>query len=204
MRKCYSMLLAVAVCLALSGTALAKGDHGNKSHGNFGHGNTMSADQGHGHDHDADDNDDHGHGHGKNKSKSNDHHTSGTTGPSNRPAGWDKGKKTGWGDCDLPPGLAKKQGCHSTQMANAHPHHGDYHGSHGTTSRRMTTTRRYPRTTTTTRSRQTPGSNSSIILQRKPTAGTQTKGSDSAIILQKKGGTTTSKGTTTNRPASPQ
>jgi hypothetical protein len=203
MRKCYSMLLAVAVCLALSGTALAKGDHGNKSHGNSGHGNTMAADRGHGHDHDADDNDDHGHGHGKNKNKDKDHHTSGTAGPSNRPPGWDKGKKTGWGDCDLPPGLAKKQGCHSTQSANAHPRHHEYHGTHRSTSRSMTTTRRYPRTTTTTRSRQTPGSNSSIILQRKATAGTQTKGSDSAIILQKKGGTTT-KTTTTNRPASPQ
>ncbi len=29
-----------------------------------------------------------------------------------RPAGWSKGKKTGWGDCDLPPGQAKKHGCY--------------------------------------------------------------------------------------------
>ncbi len=29
------------------------------------------------------------------------------------PPGWSHGKKTGWGDCDLPPGLAKKQGCGS-------------------------------------------------------------------------------------------
>jgi hypothetical protein len=28
-----------------------------------------------------------------------------------RPPGWDKGKKKGWGDCDVPPGQAKKQGC---------------------------------------------------------------------------------------------
>jgi len=27
------------------------------------------------------------------------------------PPGWDKGKKTGWGDCNLPPGQAKKHGC---------------------------------------------------------------------------------------------
>ncbi|GEM_PF-3798138 len=26
-----------------------------------------------------------------------------------RPPGWDKGKKTGWGDSDVPPGLAKKR-----------------------------------------------------------------------------------------------
>ncbi len=30
----------------------------------------------------------------------------------NRPPGWDRGRKTGWGNCDLPPGLAKKEGCH--------------------------------------------------------------------------------------------
>jgi hypothetical protein len=29
----------------------------------------------------------------------------------NDPRGWEKGKKTGWGDCDLPPGQAKKMGC---------------------------------------------------------------------------------------------
>jgi hypothetical protein len=29
-----------------------------------------------------------------------------------RPAGWSHGRKTGWGNCDLPPGQAKKHGCH--------------------------------------------------------------------------------------------
>jgi len=28
-----------------------------------------------------------------------------------RPPGWSHGKKTGWGDCGLPPGQAKKYGC---------------------------------------------------------------------------------------------
>lgn len=28
-----------------------------------------------------------------------------------RPPGWGHGKKTGWGNCGLPPGQAKKQGC---------------------------------------------------------------------------------------------
>ena len=28
------------------------------------------------------------------------------------PPGWDHGRKVGWGNCDLPPGLAKKDGCH--------------------------------------------------------------------------------------------
>lgn len=30
-----------------------------------------------------------------------------------RPQGWDRGRKVGWGNCDLPPGLAKKYGCDS-------------------------------------------------------------------------------------------
>jgi hypothetical protein len=28
-----------------------------------------------------------------------------------RPPGWDRGNKTGWRDCGLPPGQAKKYGC---------------------------------------------------------------------------------------------
>ncbi len=31
--------------------------------------------------------------------------------PSGRPPGWDRGRKVGWGNCDVPPGLAKKVGC---------------------------------------------------------------------------------------------
>ena len=34
-------------------------------------------------------------------------------GDHSRPPGWSHGRKTGWGDCDVPPGQAKKQGCHS-------------------------------------------------------------------------------------------
>jgi len=29
-----------------------------------------------------------------------------------RPYGWSRGNKVGWGNCDLPPGLAKKYGCY--------------------------------------------------------------------------------------------
>ena len=28
-----------------------------------------------------------------------------------RPPGWNQGKKTGWGNCGMPPGQAKKYGC---------------------------------------------------------------------------------------------
>lgn len=30
-----------------------------------------------------------------------------------RPPGWSHGKKTGWGNCGMPPGQAKKYGCRS-------------------------------------------------------------------------------------------
>jgi hypothetical protein len=36
-----------------------------------------------------------------------------TFGEDRRPSGWDRGKKTGWGNCDVPPGQAKKMGCRS-------------------------------------------------------------------------------------------
>src|SRR5947208_13995544 len=44
-----------------------------------------------------------------------------------RPSSWDRGKKNGWGDCDVPPGQAKKQGCDSF-------HHDSRHTVHTTTS----------------------------------------------------------------------
>jgi hypothetical protein len=31
-----------------------------------------------------------------------------------RPPGWDRGRKQGWGNCDVPPGQAKKSGCRDT------------------------------------------------------------------------------------------
>ena len=47
------------------------------------------------HHHEDDDDDDQGEHHHKKDKK--------------RPHGWDMGKKTGWGDKDVPPGLAKKE-----------------------------------------------------------------------------------------------
>jgi Ni/Co efflux regulator RcnB len=41
----------------------------------------------------------------------------GRTANNGRPPGWDKGKKTGWGNCDVPPGQAKKEGCRSTKTS---------------------------------------------------------------------------------------
>ena len=39
-----------------------------------------------------------------------------------RPPGWNRGKKTGWGNCGLPPGQAKKYGCR-TYIYQGRPHY---------------------------------------------------------------------------------
>jgi hypothetical protein len=46
-----------------------------------------------------------------------------------RPPGWSKGKKTGWGNCGLPPGQAKKYGCR-TYVYQDRPHY-YYEDDHG-------------------------------------------------------------------------
>lgn len=44
---------------------------------------------------------------------------------SNHPQGWDRGRKTGWGNCDVPPGLAKKFGCRGFVFrGDRHAHRG--------------------------------------------------------------------------------
>ncbi len=40
----------------------------------------------------------------------------------NQPPGWSKGKKTGWGNCGMPPGQAKKYGCR-TYIYNGRTHY---------------------------------------------------------------------------------
>ena len=39
-----------------------------------------------------------------------------------RPPGWNRGKKTGWGNCGLPPGQAKKYACR-TYVYEGRPHY---------------------------------------------------------------------------------
>lgn len=39
-----------------------------------------------------------------------------------RPPGWNNGRKTGWGNCGLPPGQAKKYGCR-TYVYQGRPHY---------------------------------------------------------------------------------
>lgn len=45
------------------------------------------------------------------------------------PPGWGHGKKTGWGNCGLPPGQAKKHGCR-TYVYQGRPHY-YYQDDHG-------------------------------------------------------------------------
>ena len=78
-----------------------------------------------------------------------------------RPAGWDKGKKTGWGNCDVPPGQAKKSGCDSRVSHHDRDHHDrDRHvttAHHEHTVRTQPAPRPYPvrHTATTTRTTTT-------------------------------------------------
>lgn len=47
-----------------------------------------------------------------------------------RPPGWSKGRKTGWGDCGLPPGQAKKSGGCRIYVYQGRPHY-YYRDDHG-------------------------------------------------------------------------
>jgi hypothetical protein len=82
------LFLALVLCVSLVPGAYAKG-HGNGGDKHHGRDDDRHADR---------DNHDRDHDHDRDDDK--------------RPAGWDKGKKKGWGDCDVPPGQAKKVGCH--------------------------------------------------------------------------------------------
>ena len=109
MRSRMLRILALAVCLGLlPAAAYAKGGKGGGPSADRGKSSSERGSQEKDKDkHHDDDRDDHhaGRGHG--------HEHEAAAGPSNRPPGWDKGNKTGWGDCNVPPGLAKQRGCDS-------------------------------------------------------------------------------------------
>ncbi len=98
MNRTYLWIFALAV--ALSTCAFA--DQGN------GHGNGNG--HGRGNPHNAQRNDDHDRDdHGRWETRSGWEYRTYDRGQT--PPGWSKGKKTGWGNCNLPPGQAKKYGC---------------------------------------------------------------------------------------------
>jgi len=118
------LLLVISLGLFLSGTAFAKGGKG-QGHGKGNSG--VAAEHGNGH----------GHGRDSGVTISLGGHRSGDQG---RPPGWDKGKKTGWGNCDVPPGQAKKSGCgdsivlHTRRRTHSNRRHND-HRTAGTVHR---------------------------------------------------------------------
>lgn len=122
----FFLALALAFTLAPS-TALAAG-HGHG--GGFGGFGNRDRD----HDHDSDK--DRDHHHAKDRDKDRDHDRDADhdrdrdrdhdRDARNTPPGWKHGKKKGWGDCDVPPGQAKKMGCdgdHDRDDRVAHRHH---------------------------------------------------------------------------------
>jgi len=149
--KFNRLFLAMVLFLALAPGAFAKGGHGNGHGGDKEkhHDKDSHADRDHDRDGDHDRDDD------------------------KRPAGWDKGKKKGWGDCDVPPGQVKKQGCHPDSHHHVAHHdrdrdhdrdhdrvaHRDYdrdRDHHTSTVKPATTTTTVKKTTTTTASAKTP------------------------------------------------
>ncbi len=108
----YRWIAAIALAVVLStGAAWADRDgHGRGGHGNAWTGNNGGSHQWRGHDRDRDrdgDRDDMWRGGRHGRGSYGYFHRS----ESGRPRGWDRGHKTGWGDCDMPPGQAKKYGC---------------------------------------------------------------------------------------------
>ena len=108
-QRILRVLAAVAVCVALAGSAGAqnKGGGKQKEKGKPAASSVDTSSSAVSHD-DA----------GKPKKKaaktkptSRSQHAD--LGPDDRPPGWDQGGKKGWGDCDVPPGLAKKRGCNA-------------------------------------------------------------------------------------------
>ncbi len=104
------LLLALLLAFALSTGAFAQGNSGNAPGKGHGKGNP----------HNAQRDDDRDNDRGYNARRDDDDRWERRGGfeyrtydQGQRPPGWSKGKKTGWGNCDLPPGQAKKYGCNS-------------------------------------------------------------------------------------------
>jgi len=98
-------LLALALCLVMAPvTASARGDRG-KDKDNDRHAD-RDRDRDRDNDRDRDKDKDRDHRADRDRDRDRDHDRDNQA----RPAGWSKGKKTGWGNCNLPPGQAKKNG----------------------------------------------------------------------------------------------
>lgn len=111
MSKHFWITSLIMVGLMLSIPASAQGRGREKDHGRDDRKQLRDNDGDHDRDHDRDKSPRHvGHnaGHDRDFDRDGDRDDR-----ERRPPGWSHGRKTGWGDCDVPPGQAKKYGCHS-------------------------------------------------------------------------------------------
>ncbi|HLI62003.1 MAG TPA: hypothetical protein VKV05_01295 [Terriglobales bacterium] len=98
MKKALPAVITLAIALGLSVPA-ALAQHGDQGE----HGNPHQAENDH----------QHGNPHARGEPgwERRGNYEYSSYGPGNVPPGWSRGKKTGWGNCGMPPGQAKKYGC---------------------------------------------------------------------------------------------
>jgi hypothetical protein len=103
MSKRLFATFCLAISLLFSAPALmADNGHGNGNGQGNGNGHGNGNGNGHGNKH-------HDNDQGWEKKDKYEYRTYAVSGP--HPPGWSQGKKTGWGNCGMPPGQAKKYGC---------------------------------------------------------------------------------------------
>ena len=103
MSKRLFATFCLAIPLLFSAPALmADNGHGNGNGQGNGNGHGNGNGNGHGNKH-------HDNDQGWEKKDKYEYRTYAVSGP--HPPGWSQGKKTGWGNCGMPPGQAKKYGC---------------------------------------------------------------------------------------------
>ena len=105
MKQRYFWALILGVALAGSAAAQGNSGKGNGNGNGHGKGNPHNAQR------DDDDNDRGDHDRDERNWQSRNGWEYRTYDRGQTPPGWSKGKKTGWGNCNLPPGQAKKYGC---------------------------------------------------------------------------------------------
>jgi hypothetical protein len=116
-KRIVHLLLVSALCLILNTAALARSDHGQGRSNHVFQANDHDRDDGFRRDRDRDVRTD------RDRDRDRADRLR-VFSPTNRPPGWNHGRKRGWGNCDLPPGQAKKEGCRST-FRTSHRHHRD-------------------------------------------------------------------------------
>jgi hypothetical protein len=179
-------VIASALALALVPSPAFAKDHGHEKH-------DKKEAKHHDGDHDRDHREKKDHDRDDHDRKNYREHERRVSHDSRRPPGWDKGKKTGWGDCDVPPGQAKKVGCHPDHdrgVTRTHHHERERHERDRRpvmAAQNPRSPRPYPRstTTTTTTTTRTTTQNKGAhpfepVLREKQTAG----GKDSRSIRQ--------------------